>query len=140
MNKEILRGVVLKKVGEDRYLIKILREVGSCSSCGFSKFCSLSANNSDEDIIEVRANGLAPGDEVIFEEKISGIIIATGLIFLFPIITFVLGYYLGVFLKLSALLSAITGFTLIAIYFLFLRLFDKKLADTLFKFEIRRKS
>jgi Positive regulator of sigma E activity len=69
-----------------------------------------------------------------------GIIAATSLIFIVPIITFVLGYYVGVSLGLSELMSALTGFALMAIYFLVLRLFDKKLTESLFKFEIKRKS
>ncbi len=140
MNKEILRGIVLKKVGKDRYLVKILREDGTCSSCGFSKFCSLGGKDKGEDIIEVRSDGLSPGDEVICEEKITGIIFATGLIFLVPIIAFLFGYYLGIFFRFSESISAIFGFTVMGFYFLILRFFDKKLARSLFKFEVKRKS
>ncbi|MDI6851784.1 MAG: SoxR reducing system RseC family protein [bacterium] len=140
MNKESLRGIVLKKVGENSYLVKILRENGTCSACGFSKFCSLGGKDKGEDIIEVRGNGLSPGDEVICEEKITGIIFATGLIFLVPIIAFLLGYYVGVCVKFSEPISAIFGFALMGVYFLILRLFDKKLTKSLFKFEVKRKS
>lgn len=140
MNKESLRGIVLQKIGEGKYLVKILKEGGSCSSCGFSKFCSIGGKKDEGDIIEVRGNGFAPGDEVILEEKVSGIIAATSLIFIVPIIAFVLGYYVGVSLGLSELMSALTGFALMAIYFLVLRLFDKKLTESLFEFEIKRKS
>ncbi len=138
--QEVLRGIVLKKLSENKYLVKVFKEGSSCSSCGFSKVCSLGGMKEGDDVIEAKGKDLNPGDEVVILEDSKGIILAAFLIFLFPIIAFVLGYYIAQFFKIGELLSAGSGFLLMGIYFSILRVFDKKLRNLLFNFELKRKS
>ncbi len=138
--QEVLRGIVLKKLAENKYLVKVFKEGSSCSSCGFSKVCSLGGMKEGDDVIEAKGKDLNPGDEVVILEDSKGIILAAFLIFLSPIFAFVVGYYVSRLFKIAEFLSALIGFLLMGIYFTILRIFDKKLRDSLFNFELKRKS
>ncbi|MEO0229766.1 MAG: SoxR reducing system RseC family protein [candidate division WOR-3 bacterium] len=134
---EEIKGIVVSSKSKDVYLVKILKE-GNCSSCALSKFCSLGTKKDVEELIEIHSKNLNIGDIVIIEEKTAGIVIASFLIFIAPIVFFIAGYYVGEFINLSEIFKAVSGFLLVAIYFGLIHIFDNKLRDVLFKFRVKR--
>ncbi|HOK23203.1 MAG TPA: SoxR reducing system RseC family protein [Candidatus Hydrothermia bacterium] len=135
-----IKGIVLSEVGEGRYLVKVLRDESSCSSCSLSKFCTMGMKNKGEDVVEVSGNNLKVADVVTIEESTWGIVLSSALIFIIPIAVFILGYYLGQFFKLNEIVKAIVGFLLMMLYFLLLGVFDKKLRNLFFRFEVKSTS
>lgn len=132
-----IKGIVLSELSSGKYQVKVFKD-SSCSSCTLAKFCSLGRKTESEDVIEVRGRDLKTADIVIVEENTIGILIAAALIFIFPIFAFVAGYYTGQWLGFKEVFSAISGFILMAVYFLVLRLFDARLRNLLFRFAAKR--
>ncbi|MGB9824413.1 MAG: SoxR reducing system RseC family protein [Candidatus Hydrothermia bacterium] len=134
---EKIKGIIVSKKSEKTYLVKILKE-GGCASCTLSKFCSLGKSEDSENLIEVTGENLKVGDLVSIEERTSGIMIASFLIFIVPIIFFIVGYYVGKCIGLSEPLRTVCGFFLLSVYMLILHFLDRKLKEILFSFKIKR--
>jgi positive regulator of sigma E activity len=134
---EKIKGIVVSKKSERTYLVKILKE-GGCASCTLSKFCSLGKSENSENLIEVSGENLNIGDLVSIEERTSGIVIASFLIFIMPIVFFIVGYYIGKYIGLSEPLRTACGFFILGVYMLILHFLDRKLKEILFSFKIKR--
>ena len=93
------KSAVVTKILNDRYAeIAVKREsvCGSCASCGascdFRQLITVTALNKAE---------ASFGDEVTVSSRTSGIIGATALVYLLPLVFFLLGYSLSAALRLS---------------------------------------
>jgi len=132
-----LKGIIVSKKSGNTWLVRVLKN-GGCASCTLSKFCSLGKTREDENVIEVHGDNFYVGEMVLLEEDTLGVIVASFLIFIMPILVFILGFYFLSLFKFSELVKAIGGLAFLGIYFGIMRLFDEKLRNALFKFRVKK--
>ena len=119
-------GIVLEKLDSSRVLVKLFERSG-CSDCALASLCSL--GKAEEETVEALGTNLAPGDKVKVTEGEGKLILFAFLLFIVPLMFFVLGYVIFKNFINGELFPVLLGFGLMIIYFLILGLFEKRVKN-----------
>lgn len=119
-------GIVIEKLDNSKILVKLFERSG-CSDCAMASLCSL--GKTEGEVVEALGNNLSPGDKVKVTEGEGKLILFAFLLFILPLIFFVLGYVIFKNFLKGDLLPALLGFALMVVYFFILGFFEKKLKN-----------
>lgn len=114
------------------------------SSCDKCKTCTEGGKFQSECEFRIKKNpGIKTGDIVLFSVKDKKVLQYSFVIYIFPIIGFFLGNYLvkALFTNSSEIIEVLGSFLGMAMFFLFVNIFDRKQGDTILdKLELVKKN
>jgi len=119
---------LVKEVHDDQVLVEVKRK-GSCKNCSVNMLCMANANKATF-LIDKPSYELSCGDEVLLEISPADRIFSSLIIFIFPILTMILFYFVVRYLfglsENIAIFSSILGLLFSGIC---IKIIDKKTAD-----------
>jgi sigma-E factor negative regulatory protein RseC len=119
---------LVKKIVNNKILVEC-EAVNMCNNCMENERCSISGDSKKRELWIDNAAGVAVGDRILFNIKESGLIYASVLLYVIPIVFLflgmIIGYKLHSFLNIDAELSSIIfGFSGLIVSFLFIKIYS----------------
>lgn len=116
---------IIKKTVKNIADVEIQRSTAcgeSCASCGLcpGRTAVVKADN---------AIGAKSGDTVILDMADQKVLGAAFLVYIVPVVVLIIGYFIGYAILKTEIYGAVTGFILMAVTFVIIMMFDKRLKN-----------
>ncbi|MBQ6558086.1 MAG: SoxR reducing system RseC family protein [Clostridia bacterium] len=116
---------IIKKTVKNIADVEIQRSTAcgeSCASCGLcpGQTAVVKADN---------AIGAKSGDTVIIDMADQKVLGAAFLVYIVPVVVLIIGYFIGYAIFKTEIYGAVTGFILMAVTFVIIMMFDKRLKN-----------
>lgn len=111
---------IIKEIKNNKAIVLIFKESG-CAHCNK---CSESEKISNE--LEVPfQTGMSIGDTITFEMKDKEVYKIATLVYILPLISMIIGYFIGNFFNLSEKINILLSFVFLLLTFLIIHFYDK---------------